>query len=144
MYVDAYMQLYFAGDPKWQVQDTWERAKPYNPGGLWIAVEDQTPMSPQVRINKLWAAIAACNELGIKVGGYTAKWAWLGLMGNTNEFSGLPIWVAAYDDVPELDWGSSSYYGVFGGWPEEGPTMKQWLNSQRLGGVYCDANVRVL
>jgi len=136
------MQLYFMGNPTWQIRDAWERAKPYNPGMLLIAVEDTAPVGAQVRWNKLWEALFTCREIGATPGIYTAKWFWNGYMAQTQAFREFPLWVAEYDNQATMDWSGLPYYGPFGGW--DAPTIRQFSNSVGVAGVYCDLNCRIM
>lgn len=68
---------------------------------------------------------------------YTANWYWVQYMGNTTEFSFMPLWYAWWPNPPvaSLDIPANLQ---FGGWTRA--RMHQFIGDTSFAGIWCDVN----
>lgn len=79
---------------------------------LWIDVESYEG-EPGPDVEWIRDAVSECNRLGIRPGIYTGRWYWDAYLPDVTEFSHLPLWLAEYDNDPNVD-----NVTLFGGWNE--------------------------
>jgi hypothetical protein len=95
-----------ADDPATLVQDTIALCDAYAPDTYWLDVEEVSGYAyPDAARNIAWLhhVVAACQSAGKRVGIYSGRWYWADhWMGNTAEFSDLPLWTSDYDENPDL------------------------------------------
>ncbi len=131
MTVDLYVYLYWTVDMKKQVDDALKLAAEYpEVGRLWLDVEEAPGGVGTTALKaKVHEALNACGNF--ECGIYTGKGFWTTYMGNTTEFSAVPLWYAWYDLNPSTStWTTQK----FGGW--SAPTAKQWEET-----YYCGIDV---
>ena len=95
---------------------------------LWLDFEDKLAPKDDPGAVRQWIreCINAGKTAGIPVGIYTGWWWWTVWPDNTTEFSDYPLWVATYDERPDL------VFPTFGGWTKA--TMKQYTDTTEVGG----------
>lgn len=100
--VGGYVWLYRSVDPVRQVRDALLLAEESNLPLpiLWIDVEPYTDNSIPT-VAQINTALAECEVQGVRGGIYSARWAW-DILGNPS-FPGVPLWIAEWDSVPELN-----------------------------------------
>lgn len=89
---------------------------------------------PDVAVSEIRAAVEECRKY-VAPGIYSAKGVWQIITGDSQAFSGDPLWNAYYDGDPDVDFG----YHPFGGW--EAAEMEQWAENVELCGIKVDLNV---
>lgn len=97
-----YMWLYNSAPVDRQINEAIDLAESCGIGLkiLWLDIEPYTDGSlPSVA--QIQAALDACSARGVQGGIYTGEWVWARL-GYPRNFSGYPLWHAAYDHVPAL------------------------------------------
>ena len=123
--VEAYIYLWF-DEPVASVRTRLNLLNGLGIKRVWLDVEDAEGSmwytTAQCQ-DKVRAAVYAIAEYGYEVGIYTAKWFWGDWMGP--EFSYLPLWVAQYDDIPDL-----AVFNPFGGWSQA--AIKQYVGTTQL------------
>lgn len=111
----GYIWLYAGIDGARQVDDALVTASkaqlplgPTNP--IWLDCEryDADGSNPSLLIIR--QAVAECQRRGVTIGIYTGKGWWTARVGNSTEFSALPLWDASYSIPQSL--GNPGY----GGW----------------------------
>ncbi len=77
---------------------------------LWLDVEtyEGKPGPGMVWLRK---AADRCRARGVQAGIYTGKWYWDEYMKGVTGLADLPLWLAQYDNVPDLN-----QVKLFGGW----------------------------
>lgn len=138
MTVDLYVYLYWNIDMKKQVADALALAAEYpEVGRLWLDVEENPGgIGVTALKTKLHDALDACGN--VECGIYTGKGFWTSYMGNTSEFSSVPLWYAWYDLDPSTSTWSTQ---KFGGWAA--PTAKQWQETYYCG-IDVDKNTMIV
>lgn len=133
--LQAYVYLYFAGDPKAQVLDAIRRFDGFDVGMLWLDCEDAYAenMTEAAVIDWIGRAAQAC-EGKIRSGIYTARWWWDRQTGRSQAFKHFPLWNATADRVGDL---TAVNYG---GWLGQ-PYMEQYQFDTPICGVNTDLNV---
>lgn len=139
---DLYAFLYFGIDTIGQVNGAIAVAKDL--GGIdtiWLDCEstgdlEAKNLTPPARIADLANCVNLVRSHGYRAGIYTGAWWWPSYMGNTTQFSGLPLWHAAYgpnsgpaDPIREVN---------YGGWREV--AIHQYTSTLNLCGRGRDAN----
>ena len=101
---------------------------------LWLDFEDSGAPEDVAKVtNWIRMAVAEAKEqLGTRIGIYTASWWWTPFTGNCTEFSDLPLWVAQYDYEPSLQ------FNPFGGWNK--CEMKQYRGTTEFHDYSVDMN----
>jgi lysozyme len=79
---------------------------------LWLDVETYGN-DPGPSVGWLQAAVEECQAKGVQAGIYTGRWYWRYYAADSTELSDLPLWVAQYDGVADLD-----SVKLFGGWKQ--------------------------
>lgn len=140
--VDAYIWLWFDLDTS-DIEHKLSLLDGLPIRQLWLDVEDTAAVKyDQARCEgKVWAALAACDELktsgGQPTGLYTGRWFWVDnrYMDNTTVFKDRELWAAQYDDNPD-----AAVFTPFGGWTSA--RVKQYRGTASLGGISgIDLNV---
>ncbi len=132
--LDAYIYLYFAGDPKAQVQQALVTLDGLPVRRWWLDAEDtESPLlTPGQRGTFLDIALQELDRRSLDAGIYSGRWWWIPNMGNSSEFSELPLWNSYYDGVPDED-------GLpYGGW--EHSAIEQYAGTTTLCGQSVDLN----
>jgi GH25 family lysozyme M1 (1,4-beta-N-acetylmuramidase) len=81
---------------------------------IWFDCEDDDSASPVSVSTWLDQAVWAVQSHDYRAGIYTGRYWWRDHAGDTDRFSHLPLWLANYDEVPEL----TSSVMPFAGWNE--------------------------
>lgn len=110
-----YCFLYWGYNPDYEVAkvEVVAAALPEGPKFIWMDCEnneDSLPATPEERVATLKRAIEYANQLGFQCGVYTNGHFWQNEMGNSTEFSHLPLWYANWttdEPIATVD---------FGGW----------------------------
>ncbi len=144
--LDAYIYLYFAGDPEAQVElGSWVMGD-LSVRCWWQDAEDvESPwLSPAQRIAFLWRALWRTEAAGLRTGIYTGGW-WQDRVGYTSEFGRFDLWDSYYprgaspENVVVQPWAGRAY----GGYSE--PVIYQFAGTTELCGQSVDLNwARVL
>ena len=133
----TYAYLYFAAAPS-ATHDAIIVAKAYGVPRVWLDVEDTSGNLPPLadRIREVANCVQAVEDAGLQAGIYTGGWYWPDKMGNTTEFSRLPLWHSAYLN------GEGTPYEVrtvnYGGWTDI--AVHQWTSTLDVCGRKRDAN----
>lgn len=121
--VGGYVWGYANTDPRATVQDVVGLAQSVGVAlpVLWLDIETYMGFSGP---DPCWIreAVEECRCLGIRPGIYTARWYWDQYMIGVTAFSDLPLWLAEYDDDPDIE-----SVVLFGGWQRA--AAKQWSNT---------------
>jgi len=108
---------------------------------LWIDVEEARGQATQEQVTQaIRNAVITVTNAGLGAGIYTGGWCFPELTGNTTEFSGLPLWTAAYPankQPPDFN-----TFHSYGGWTR--PLIWQYAGSTDLCGINVDLNAREL
>jgi hypothetical protein len=133
MTVDAYVYLYWSNGQSMaaQVDTAFSRVQGLPVGRMWLDIE-QSPgsLGSETLDADIAQAVAECQARGtVTCGIYTGPGFWKSYVGDTTQFTGVPLWWAEYDGVTSL---SSWSTEQFGGWIR--PVGKQWA-TQPLCGV---------
>lgn len=137
----VYAFLYFGLDSVGQTRNAIDVAEQLNIRHVTLDVESLPPheragITPQERIAELRQCARMVEDAGLHVIIYTGGWYWPTYMANTTEFSGYPLWHAAYLD------NSGTPYEVrtvtYGGWSEV--AIHQWTSTLNICGRNRDAN----
>lgn len=70
---------------------------------VWMDCEDTEPLHPTYIHNMIVGVRAEITGRGYQTGIYTGRWWWVPRTGNNSEFTDLPLWLASYDGIYELD-----------------------------------------
>jgi hypothetical protein len=136
--LSVYVWVYFTRDaPGALVAAATDLMEGFQPARYWLDVEDVEHAYPAPAANAAWlrAALQAFQDRGIPAGIYTGRWYWVPYLGNTEEFAGWPLWVAQWDQVPDV-----TVWQPFGGWQQ--PAGKQYAGGEACG-MQVDWNVFV-
>lgn len=79
----------------------------------------------------------AVRDAGLRPAVYTARWWWRDRFGDPRDFAHLPLWNAAHDSDPDVDFGA----GPFGGWTIDRLVGEQFSGTTTLAGLAVDRNV---
>ncbi|MGE3911802.1 MAG: GH25 family lysozyme, partial [Chloroflexota bacterium] len=137
--IGGYVWCYRDLDPRKTVRDavTLARSSGVTLPILWLDCETYTSNGtvhdPGPDGAWLQKAISEAAGLGSPVGIYTAGWWWREFMDNTRDFAEVPLWLAQYDGIPQVD-----VVSLFGGWLRA--SGKQWAVKLPDGGE-LDRNV---
>lgn len=140
--VEAYVYLYFGeGSAVFDVAGrTNEKLDLIDSVGgvrrVWLDCEDtKNALGPAMILGLIDAARLAVEARGYEVGIYTGGWWWVPRTGNSVRFAHLPLWVAQYDRIADVD-----QVALFGGWPRA--FRKQYADDGTAGGLSpIDLNV---
>jgi hypothetical protein len=134
----TYAFLYFGFDIKGEV-DKAIRVAQVN-GIKWVALDveamepNEAPgQTPYRRVNQLRDAVAQVEAAGLNPLIYTGAWYWPSYMGNSTEFSHLPLWHSEYPD-DEHEVRTVNY----GGWTDV--AIHQYTSTFDIAGRKRDAN----
>lgn len=137
MAVDAYIYLYFAGDPRNQVRDALDTLAGLQIRRWWLDAEDveSEELTVAQRHAFLSAAVAEVERVMlVSPGIYTGGWWWKTRMANSGVFSLLPLWNSWYDGDPDID-------GLpYGGWTADDVAIEQYQGTTVLCGQSVDLN----
>lgn len=137
MAVDAYIYLYFAGDPRNQVRDALDTLAGLQIRRWWLDAEDveSEELTPQQRQAFLSNAVVTVEHLSdAPVGIYTGGWWWRPNMADSAAFGLLPLWNSWYDGDPDID-------GLpYGGWTADDVAIEQYQGTTVLCGQSVDLN----
>ena len=78
----------------------------------------------------------AVREAGLRPAVYTARWWWRDRFGDPHDFAHLPLWNAAYDGDPDIDFARVPY----GGWAAADVIGEQYTGTTSLAGLDVDRN----
>ena len=129
---EVYIYMYWGQDPAVQVGYAREACAGLPVRRLWVDFEDDT--APKDAPDKVKAWIYRCLDaaaaLGLPLGIYSAWWWWTVWTDDTHDFRDYPLWVAAYDGKPNLN------FPYFGGWQR--CSMKQYAGTSDFCGYSAD------
>jgi hypothetical protein len=132
--LDAYIYLYFAGDPRVQVRQALATLDGLPVRRWWLDAEDvESPqLTPAERDTFLYSCVDELLGAGLEAGIYSGRWWWVPNMANSARFGGLPLWNSWYDGDPDED-------GLpYGGW--EHSAIEQYQGTSDLCGQSVDLN----
>lgn len=116
--VSGYIWCYWHLSPTEHAQQALSVADGFPLARVWFDCEDD----PAGQLDDwLSQAVDLAERRGQRCGVYARK-SWWQANGDSRGFTRLPLWVAQYDGIPELD-----IVGVFGGWARA--AGKQWTDS---------------
>ena len=112
-----------------------------NAGAEWgnfkdIAVDVEIPRTTQARVFQLADALNAAGKDADVL--YTARWFWVGHMGNSQDIAWrrFRLWSAHYDWNPDIDFGSAPY----GPWRVSDLVGEQYAGTTNIEGQSIDLN----
>ncbi len=115
--LSGYIWCYWDMSPEWLIASALDvlgaaGLGPPDVGTIWLDVEERGPATGSIALIWPWlnAAIKAVQDDGYRVGIYTGKWFWDAFMPGVAVYGLLPLWVADYNNKPDLD------VALFGGW----------------------------
>lgn len=122
--VSGYIWCYFWTEPTEHVQAALAVADAagVDLSMIWFDCEDDYGANAITVPIWLDAAVRAVQSAGRLAGIYTGRFWWQNYAGDSPNFSSLPLWLASYDNVPEL----SSPLMPFAGWDDL--SGKQYTN----------------
>jgi hypothetical protein len=133
----VYCQMYWGREPLLSRDTILHAIEGFPVRRIWLAFEDKSAPVGNPELVCRW--IRHCLDVfSLPVicpdgpGVYTAPWWWVPWTGNTGLFNHYPLWVAQYDDIPDLS------FSAFGGW--QSCSMKQYTNTIDLCGYSVDKN----
>jgi GH25 family lysozyme M1 (1,4-beta-N-acetylmuramidase) len=141
--VGVYAFLYWGTDTTGQTQAALDVAREFGIATVWLDCESSADelvgVTPPQRVAELSACVAMVTRAGLRAGIYTGAWWWRPMMANTDLFSDLPLWHAAYGSagLPAAPAESVSY----GGWSR--PTIHQYTSGGLPGGACGRASLDV-
>lgn len=114
--VSGYIWSYFWTQPLAHVQDALSvaDASGIDLSMIWFDCEDDDGANAITVPIWLDAAVQAVQASGRRAGIYTGRYWWRDHAGDSQDFSSLPLWLASYDNVPDL----STPLLPFAGWTE--------------------------
>ena len=132
--VDAYIYLYFKGDPAEQVRQALATLAGATVRMWWLDAEDME--SPDLTTEERGAFLDACvaelEKASVPFGVYTGRWWWEPNMASSTKYSHLPLWNSWYDGDPDED-------GLpYGGWTHS--AIEQYEGTTTLCGQSVDLN----
>lgn len=127
--VEAYVYLYLRDNPSGRVQWVLNQIGMLNNNvnRVWLDVEDtdDSSISLEARQYALWESVETVRRSGRTAGIYTAAWYWQQYFPGVTWLSYLPLWVAQYDGVKDLN-----VFNPFGGWSRA--AMKQYVGTSGI------------
>lgn len=136
MSVDAYVYLYWDGNPAAQVQEAFDRVSGFPIQRMWLDLEQSAGgLGSNVINTQIQQALDTCRTHGVECGFYTGSGFWNDATGNTSRWSDVPMWYAHYDGRTSLsDWPGEH----FGAWLH--PVARQFGDGP-LCGMAADTDV---
>ena len=144
---EAYIYLYFAGDPAQQIRNALQTCKGLDIARFWLDAEDVESdfLSIGARVAFLWDCVNTFHDIAgnIELGIYTGQWWWIPYMGNTTQFSQLPLYDSYYPPGASVE---NPYYQKwegreYGGWAS--PSIFQFTGTTEFAGQSVDLNCLV-
>lgn len=134
IHLQAYLYLYFNGDPVAQVDAALRACEGFPVERLWLDCEDSaaSALTEAQTLDFIQRAADTCIDR-MWSGIYTAGWWWRGQTGNSDRFRAYPLWNASADGVGDLTPVN------YGGWSI--PYMEQYRFDAPICGVNTDLNV---
>jgi len=133
-----------ASPPTWWPTDRCMREIRANAGAMWpelqvVKVDVEIPLTTFERTSELSDALLAEGKNQRIEVLYTARWFWVGHMGNAKDlrWRRWKVWNAYYDFNPDVDFGSAPY----GPWTIDDLIGEQYQGTTRLDSVDVDLNV---
>ncbi len=133
---DAYLYLWFGGDPTLQVKQGVATLAGVPVRKWWLDAEDVSPecqhMQVSDRVTFLDGCVAACRVLSLRFGIYTGGWWWNQYMPGVTKYAAFDLWNSYYDGNPDES-------GLpYGGW--EHSAIEQYEGTTVLCGQSVDLN----
>lgn len=113
--ISVYLWCYHSMDPAQQAQQALDWYGDLTPSIWWLDAEEVDPRwdgdGPAQRVAWLQTCLQTLEQAGQRAGIYTGAWWWKPFTADSTAFAGYPLWVAEYDNRPDLD-----VFYPFGGW----------------------------
>jgi hypothetical protein len=125
--LQAYSFMYWGADNAERLDRVRRAAEALPLTMLWVDLEDEdAPLGqPGAVANWCLDCVALAERLEWPVGIYSAAWWWRRWLGEWDGLHDLPLWVAQYDGIPNLD------FSPFGGWRPPA-AMKQYCGTTEI------------
>lgn len=138
--IGLYAFLYWGVDTLGQTRAAINVAKETGQQMVWLDVEFSDDADPTVsawkRCEELAECVTAVQDAGLNAGIYTGRPWWTDKMGNSHDFSHLPLWHSDYgaNDATKEPVTKVSY----GGWTDV--AIHQYTSQYPIAGMLLDAN----
>ena len=132
MEAEAYIYMYWGQDPTVQVEYARQATIGLPVRRLWVDFEDDNAPKDEPDAVQIWISrcLSVAATLELPLGVYSAWWWWTVWTDNAEDFKDYPLWVAAYDGKPNLE------FPTFGGWTR--CALKQYAGTTDFCGYSAD------